>query len=81
MVAVKVEVSSQEPHALIAGEASLLAAFTVPKGAVTEIGLVAAATLIVYVVTAGASQVISWQSHAAELMIILKATSTPALAA
>jgi len=50
-VAVRVEVTGQElPQALIAADASLLAAFTVPLGAVTVLGLLVLLTLTVAVV-------------------------------
>ena len=48
--AVKVDVSGHvDPQALIAGEAVLLAALTVPLGAVTVLALLVLLTFIVYV--------------------------------
>jgi hypothetical protein len=81
-VAVRVEVTAQEfPQALIAGEASLLAAFTVPLVAATVLGLLVLLTLMVLVTCVGGSQVKRLQLQVAPATITVTGTSIPALPA
>ena len=66
------------PQALMAGEANLLAALTVPFVAVAVLGLLVLLTLIVAVTCVGGSQVRRLQLHVAPLTITVTGTSIPA---
>ena len=86
IVAVRVEVTGHdktlpEVQDLIAGVANLLAAFTVPNGAVTVLGLDTLLTSIVEVTTVGGSQVSRLQLQIALTTITLKVASKPAFPA